>query len=279
MLRSYPSTLGEAFFRACITEARFEDENNQAFDTNIGDQEDLDVKDKQEVKKVDDQEIENNKDEEGTNAEDQQVFEADDDTNNDDFSCSFPPHKGVDLTVEEVILENIKSNLKKDEDEHGKKKKNKGIITFFEVGVNKVSNPNGTFNDVCGVGCSKADSKWVSARRIEDGKGNMVAHSIASWALGCTNTVILEDEVPNCASVLAVKDATVSCWSGGGDGIATATIMLLGDSCTRGRRFCAVKASRNLAPPDPMEPQMEAILVEVAFALESSSPTGLIPKR
>ncbi|GKC92013.1 hypothetical protein Tco_1157455 [Tanacetum coccineum] len=47
-LRSYPSTLGEAFFRARITEARFEDENNQAVDTNVGDQEDLDVKDKHE---------------------------------------------------------------------------------------------------------------------------------------------------------------------------------------------------------------------------------------
>ncbi|GJV11832.1 hypothetical protein Tco_1353373 [Tanacetum coccineum] len=47
-LRSYPSNLGEAFFRARITEARFEDENNQAVDTNVGDQEDPDVKNKQE---------------------------------------------------------------------------------------------------------------------------------------------------------------------------------------------------------------------------------------
>ncbi|GJS63851.1 hypothetical protein Tco_0678415 [Tanacetum coccineum] len=70
LLRSYPLTLGEAFFRALITEARFEDENNQAVDTNVGDQEDPDVKDKQEVKKVDDL-IENIKDEEGKNDEDQ----------------------------------------------------------------------------------------------------------------------------------------------------------------------------------------------------------------
>ncbi|KAK9055266.1 hypothetical protein SSX86_026348 [Deinandra increscens subsp. villosa] len=41
------------------------------------------------------------------------------------------------------------------------------------------------------------------------------------------------------------------CWNGGGDGIATANIMLLGDRC----RFCAVKTSNNPAPPDPMEPQ------------------------
>ncbi|CAI0545486.1 unnamed protein product [Linum tenue] len=48
------------------------------------------------------------------------------------------------------------------------------------------------------------------------------------------------------------------CWNGGGDGIATATIMLLGDTCTRGCRFCAVKTSRNPAPPDPAEPQNTA---------------------
>nr|GEW33983.1 putative reverse transcriptase domain-containing protein [Tanacetum cinerariifolium] len=55
LLRSYPSTLGKAFFRARITKACFEDENNQAVDTNVGDQEDPNVKDKQEVKKADDQ--------------------------------------------------------------------------------------------------------------------------------------------------------------------------------------------------------------------------------
>ncbi|KAF9595800.1 hypothetical protein IFM89_004202 [Coptis chinensis] len=48
------------------------------------------------------------------------------------------------------------------------------------------------------------------------------------------------------------------CWNGGGDGIATATIMLLGDTCTRGCRFCAVKTSRNPSPPDPMEPENTA---------------------
>ncbi|GKC29834.1 hypothetical protein Tco_1037128 [Tanacetum coccineum] len=84
-LSSYPSTLGEAFFRARITESRLEDENNQAVDANVGDQEEPEVKDKQEVKKADDQEIKNIQDEEGKNVEDQQVSEADDDTNIDDL--------------------------------------------------------------------------------------------------------------------------------------------------------------------------------------------------
>ncbi|XP_062106270.1 lipoyl synthase 2, mitochondrial-like [Humulus lupulus] len=44
------------------------------------------------------------------------------------------------------------------------------------------------------------------------------------------------------------------CWSGGETGIATATIMILGDTCTRGCRFCNVKTSRKPPPPDPNEP-------------------------
>ncbi|GJS21183.1 hypothetical protein Tco_0449815 [Tanacetum coccineum] len=92
-LSSYHLTLGEAFFRARITEARFEDENNQAVDANV--------------------------DEEVKNVEDQQLPEADDDTNINDFGCLLPHHKGADLTVEEVVLENIKSDLEEDEDEQG----------------------------------------------------------------------------------------------------------------------------------------------------------------
>jgi lipoic acid synthetase len=40
------------------------------------------------------------------------------------------------------------------------------------------------------------------------------------------------------------------CWGGG-----TATIMLLGDVCTRGCRFCNVMSGRRPAPPDPDEPR------------------------
>ncbi|ELU13623.1 hypothetical protein CAPTEDRAFT_176739 [Capitella teleta] len=44
------------------------------------------------------------------------------------------------------------------------------------------------------------------------------------------------------------------CWGGGESGIATATIMVLGDTCTRGCRFCSIKTSRSPPPPDPSEP-------------------------
>lgn len=40
------------------------------------------------------------------------------------------------------------------------------------------------------------------------------------------------------------------CWGGG-----TATVMLLGDTCTRGCRFCAVKTAKRPPAPDPEEPE------------------------
>lgn len=47
------------------------------------------------------------------------------------------------------------------------------------------------------------------------------------------------------------------CW-GGKEGTATATIMLMGDTCTRGCRFCSVKTSRAPPPLDPNEPEHTA---------------------
>ncbi|XP_075886433.1 lipoyl synthase, mitochondrial [Nelusetta ayraudi] len=44
------------------------------------------------------------------------------------------------------------------------------------------------------------------------------------------------------------------CWGGGEYATATATIMLMGDTCTRGCRFCSVKTARQPPPLDPNEP-------------------------
>jgi lipoyl synthase len=46
------------------------------------------------------------------------------------------------------------------------------------------------------------------------------------------------------------------CWQGG-----TATFMLMGDTCTRGCKFCAVKTSRRPAPLDPAEPARVAATI------------------
>merc|ERR1712135_255864 len=44
------------------------------------------------------------------------------------------------------------------------------------------------------------------------------------------------------------------CWGGNEDNVATATIMVMGDTCTRGCRFCSVKTSKAPPPLDPSEP-------------------------
>ncbi|KAL6779475.1 LAS1 [Auxenochlorella protothecoides x Auxenochlorella symbiontica] len=81
----------------------------------------------------------------------------------------------------------------------------------------------------------------------------------------------LKREVPGGAKYTAIKAklrelklATVceearcpnigECWGGADGHTATATIMLMGDTCTRGCRFCAVKTSRAPPPLDPDEP-------------------------
>ncbi|KAF2090446.1 lipoic acid synthetase precursor [Saccharata proteae CBS 121410] len=48
------------------------------------------------------------------------------------------------------------------------------------------------------------------------------------------------------------------CWGGSDKSAATATIMLMGDTCTRGCRFCSVKTNRKPPPLDPHEPENTA---------------------
>ncbi|ONK74432.1 uncharacterized protein A4U43_C03F6150 [Asparagus officinalis] len=93
--------------------------------------------------------------------------------------------------------------------------------------------------------------EWLRQRAPQGEKFAKLQESLSKLKL---NTVCVEAQCPNIGE----------CWNGGGgaggegDGIATATIMLLGDTCTRGCRFCAVKTSRNPPPPDPMEPENTA---------------------
>ena len=48
------------------------------------------------------------------------------------------------------------------------------------------------------------------------------------------------------------------CWGGSNKAAATATIMLMGDTCTRGCRFCSVKTNRRPPPLDVHEPENTA---------------------
>ncbi|KAF9044834.1 mitochondrial Lipoyl synthase [Hymenopellis radicata] len=65
------------------------------------------------------------------------------------------------------------------------------------------------------------------------------------------HTVCEEARCPNIGECWSSKD-------GEGRSSATATIMLMGDTCTRGCRFCAVKTSRTPPPLDPHEPEHTA---------------------
>lgn len=57
------------------------------------------------------------------------------------------------------------------------------------------------------------------------------------------------------------------CWGGGEYATATATIMLMGDTCTRGCRFCSVKTARRPPPLDANEPYNTAKAI-VAWGLD-----------
>ncbi|KOC71162.1 Lipoyl synthase, mitochondrial [Habropoda laboriosa] len=59
------------------------------------------------------------------------------------------------------------------------------------------------------------------------------------------------------------------CWGGDKHGTATATIMLMGDTCTRGCRFCSVKTSRTPLPLNPEEPINTATAI-TDWGLESN---------
>ena len=61
------------------------------------------------------------------------------------------------------------------------------------------------------------------------------------------NTVCEEAKCPNLGE----------CW-GGESGTATATIMLMGDTCTRGCKFCNIKTAAAPPPLDPGEPRRVA---------------------
>jgi lipoyl synthase len=51
------------------------------------------------------------------------------------------------------------------------------------------------------------------------------------------------------------------CWGGGKDQTATATLMIMGDTCTRGCRFCSVATSKAPPPLDPDEPDKVATAI------------------
>lgn len=83
--------------------------------------------------------------------------------------------------------------------------------------------------------------RWLKAAPAESENYQKLRSTVRELGLA---TVCEEARCPNIGE----------CWGGGEDQTATATIMIMGDTCTRGCRFCSVKTSRAPPPLDPQEP-------------------------
>ena len=83
--------------------------------------------------------------------------------------------------------------------------------------------------------------KWLKAQAPSGDNYKRLHNTVRDLKLA---TVCEEARCPNIGE----------CWGGTKDGTATATIMIMGDTCTRGCAFCSVKTSRAPPPVDPLEP-------------------------
>lgn len=81
-----------------------------------------------------------------------------------------------------------------------------------------------------------AKPRWLKVRMPSSPRYHQIKARARQLSL---STVCEEARCPNIGE----------CWEGG-----TATFMVMGDTCTRGCRFCAVKTSRQPAALDPLEP-------------------------
>uniref|UniRef100_A0A7S4AVD0 Lipoyl synthase, mitochondrial n=1 Tax=Pseudo-nitzschia australis TaxID=44445 RepID=A0A7S4AVD0_9STRA len=84
--------------------------------------------------------------------------------------------------------------------------------------------------------------KWLKVQPADSDNYRRLRQTVRDSGLA---TVCEEAKCPNIGE----------CWGGGEDQTATATIMIMGDTCTRGCRFCSVKTSRKPPPLDPEEPE------------------------
>ncbi|KAJ1653154.1 hypothetical protein IWQ61_006667 [Dispira simplex] len=86
---------------------------------------------------------------------------------------------------------------------------------------------------------------WLKTRYPTSSNYNRIKKNLRELKL---HTVCEEARCPNIGE----------CWGGGEHQTATATIMLMGDECTRACRFCSVKTSRKPKALDPHEPENTA---------------------
>lgn len=90
--------------------------------------------------------------------------------------------------------------------------------------------------------------RWLKAQPADSENYKQLRETVRELGLA---TVCEEARCPNIGE----------CWGGGAEKTATATIMIMGDTCTRGCRFCSVKTSRAPPPLDPNEPEKVATAI------------------
>ncbi|KAK1573968.1 lipoyl synthase [Colletotrichum navitas] len=110
----------------------------------------------------------------------------------------------------------------------------------YEIRTVEVTGPTGKKKTITRL------PEWLKTP-IPAGNDNFKAIKKDLRGLGL-HTVCEEAKCPNISE----------CWGGSSKSAATATIMLMGDTCTRGCRFCSVKTNRAPAPLDPHEPENTA---------------------
>ncbi|EFQ32591.1 lipoyl synthase [Colletotrichum graminicola] len=110
----------------------------------------------------------------------------------------------------------------------------------YEIRTVEVKGPTGKKKTITRL------PEWLKTP-IPAGNDNFKAIKKDLRGLGL-HTVCEEAKCPNISE----------CWGGSSKSAATATIMLMGDTCTRGCRFCSVKTNRAPAPLDPHEPENTA---------------------
>ncbi|EWM28169.1 lipoic acid synthetase [Nannochloropsis gaditana] len=132
-------------------------------------------------------------------------------------------------------LDRLREKLKEEDAAHAGTCPTHGALPDKEV-------PKATFPVARRRKRSEPKPEWLKAVPAEGENYLRLKNTVRKLKLA---TVCEEARCPNIGE----------CWGGGKDGTATATIMIMGDTCTRGCSFCAVKTSRTPAPLDPLEPE------------------------
>jgi len=101
--------------------------------------------------------------------------------------------------------------------------------------------------------------EWFKVKPPAGGSVQAIRSALRERGLA---TVCEEARCPNLAE----------CWGGGGTGVGTATIMVMGDTCTRGCRFCSVATGRPgaLDPEEPRKASETVAVMEAGYVVLTS---------